>query len=158
MALFNDFGKKITSTTQNVVRSTKDMTDIARLNSLIADEQQQVEQLYAQVGKLYYEGGGYDSQTPLGELCLAISTLNERIAAQNEEIRQIRGTRQCPNCGAQLPLVSVFCGRCGAKIDGMEMKSEAPAVAQNICSGCGAKVLEGRAFCTSCGQKQDLGG
>ena len=111
---------KITKATQDVVRGAKDLTDTARQNSLIADEQKQIINLYAQIGKLYHETHEAYSDTPLGKLCLAVNALNERIIKHQEEIRKIKGTKRCPSCGANIALASSFCGACGAKTEAVE--------------------------------------
>lgn len=152
MALLDNIGKKITATTQNVVRGTKDLTDIARLNSLISDEQKQVTNLYAQIGKLYYETAEYDPDSALGKLCLAITASNDRIAKYDEDIRTIKGSRRCPQCGENVPLSSGFCGICGAKMEDAQNDSQS-VPAKRFCTGCGEEISDGMVFCTSCGQK-----
>jgi predicted nucleic acid-binding Zn ribbon protein len=145
------FLDKITKATQDVVRGAKDLTDVARLNSLIADEQRQINNLYSQIGKLYYETSPAETDSPIGKLCHAITAANERIGKHNEEIRQIKGIRKCPSCGADLPLSLTFCGMCGAKIETQQDKSQdAPKM---FCTDCGTEIPEGVSFCTSCGQK-----
>ena len=108
---------KITKATQDVVRGAKDMTDTARQNSLIAEEEKRIPNLYMQIGKLYYETHEADQESQLGMLCLAIKAANERIAGYNEEIRKIKGAARCPSCGAEMPIDSFFCGSCGMKFE-----------------------------------------
>jgi ribosomal protein L40E len=153
MAFLDSIGKKITSTTQNVVRGTKDLTDMARLNSLISGEQQQINNLYAQIGKLYYESEQHDAETALGKLCLAITACTERIAKHNEAILEIKGSRKCPKCGASIPLSSAFCGVCGSQFDPPQTVSDQPSEEKKFCTNCGAAIAAGAAFCTSCGHK-----
>jgi predicted nucleic acid-binding Zn ribbon protein len=150
MALFN----KITKATQDVVRGTKDFTDIARQNSLIAEEQKQIIGLYQQIGRLYHETHEADSETQLGLLCLAVNAANERIVKYNEAIRQIKGTQRCPSCGSDIPLNSAFCGLCGAKAGAFE-EAVANDPAKRHCKNCGTELSEGIAFCTFCGQRQE---
>jgi predicted nucleic acid-binding Zn ribbon protein len=145
---------KLTKATQDVVRGAKDLTDTARQNSLIADEQKQIANLYSQIGKLYHETFEYDLETPIGKLCVAINAANERIAKHTEEIRQIKGTKHCPNCGADIPLASSFCGVCGTKIEADSGTASVIETTQKFCKACGAELAEGRSFCTACGQKQ----
>lgn len=153
MAFLDNIGKKITATTQNVVRGTKDLTDIARLNSLISEEQKQINNLYSQIGKLYYETVEYDTDSALGKLCMVIKSCNERINKYGEEIREIKGVRRCSECGADVPLSSAFCGVCGTKIEAVLPSESQPEAAKRYCAGCGEEIPQGVAFCMSCGQK-----
>ena len=153
MPLFDNIGKKITVATQNVVRGTKEFTDTARLNSLIADEQQKITALYSQIGKLYYESAPSETDTAIGKLCHSITSANERIDKYNEEIRQIKGVMRCPACGADIAISSIFCGACGTRVEVQADKPEAAPAAGRFCTGCGAEIPEGVVFCTSCGQK-----
>lgn len=152
MAIFDNISKKISTTTQNVVRGTKDFTDIARLNSLISDEQMQIENLYAQIGKLYCESAKDDANSALGKLRLAVAASNDRIAKHNEEIREIKGSRRCPKCCADVPLSSAFCGVCGSKME-VDQPQGDPEHTKKFCTNCGTEVPEELVFCTSCGQK-----
>jgi len=145
---------KMKKATQDVVRGTKEFTDIARQNSLIADEQRQIAGLYSQIGKLYFETHEADPETELGKLCLAIIAANERIGKCNETISQIKGNKRCPSCGADIPITSAFCGVCGAKTTETAEVAEVDATKRR-CSNCGAELEEGVMFCTSCGQKQE---
>jgi predicted nucleic acid-binding Zn ribbon protein len=145
---------RLTKATQDVVRGAKDFTDTARQNSMIAEEQKKIANLYPQIGKLYYETYRYDPETPIGKLCIAVKVSNERIAKYTEEIRQIKGTRSCPNCGAEVPLDSSFCGVCGTKIEKTGEPAAAAVMPKRVCASCGAELAEGLLFCTSCGQKQ----
>jgi hypothetical protein len=76
MAVFG----KITKATQDAVRKTKDFTDVARLNSLISDEQQKITALYTQIGKAYYERREEDIPEPLGGMCAAIAEMEDKIS------------------------------------------------------------------------------
>ena len=151
MALIN----KMKKATQDVVQGAKDFTGTARQNSLIADEQKQIETLYAQIGKLYYEAGESDPESALGKLCIAVDAANDRIDKYNEEIRQIKGTRRCPSCGTDIPLASVFCGACGNRIvEDPPVPVAEKEEAKRLCSSCGVELSEGVVFCVACGQKQ----
>ncbi|MDR1439699.1 MAG: zinc-ribbon domain-containing protein [Clostridiales bacterium] len=145
---------KLQKVTQDVVRGTKDLTDTARLNSLIADENRQIAALHAQIGKLYLETSDADPETPIGKLCLAIKASNARIAKYSEEIQQIKGARRCPHCGADIPHSSAFCGVCGSKADAGAEAAPSAGQASRVCAGCGAELAEGAAFCTACGYRQ----
>ena len=61
-----------------------------------------------------------------------------------------RGLRKCESCGAELPINSAFCNKCGKKQG--ELETEVVA-AGKICPKCGASLEDGDMFCVSCGYK-----
>ena len=164
MPFFDELGKKISEKAQDVVRGTKELTDTARLKSMIADEQRQITDLYAQIGKLYFEMSEHTPETPIGQLCLSVTYAKGRIANHEESIRQVKGVKRCTSCSSDVPLTSVFCGKCGTKV-AIEVVpvpetnvQEPPAVEMKYCTECGSEIENGLAFCTSCGQKIDSAG
>ena len=62
----------------------------------------------------------------------------------------VQGKRKCEKCGNVLVLESVFCNKCGEKLEPLFAEEMAK---QNICPQCGATHSEEAAFCTSCGYK-----
>jgi len=148
---------KLTKTTQDMVKGTKDITEVARLNSLIAEEKKQRVGFYQQIGKLYFDMQveAADPETPIGKFCLNVNAANERIAKYNAAIRQIKGLNKCPSCGAEVPVNIAFCGVCGTKVEVETLTETKPEAVKKFCENCGAELAEGVAFCTSCGQKQE---
>ena len=62
---------------------------------------------------------------------------------------------KCPNCGADNPDDSIFCGDCGAPVAGDVPEPEAPGLpvkAQGpvLCHRCGAENPAGAVFCSAC--------
>lgn len=146
MALFD----KLTKATQDAVRGAKDMTDVARLNSLLTEEQTKIEATFNQLGKAYYGKHEENIPEPLGGLCVSILESEKKIAYYNEEIKKIKGAINCSECGAINPNNSVYCINCGAR---MNPEDEAKPAVQRFCTNCGTGIEQGAAFCFSCGQK-----
>ncbi len=149
------FFDKITKATQDVVRGTKDLTDTARWNSMIADEQKQIQDLYTQIGKLYYKTASFDSETPLGNLCASVRAAEERIETYRGEVCKIKGVRRCTVCGADAPIKAAFCGVCGAKLEESKPTESTGNEKQIFCTHCGTPLSPDALFCTACGQKQN---
>lgn len=61
-----------------------------------------------------------------------------------------KGLRKCDSCGAELPIDSAFCNKCGAKQSDLETEVVS---AGKICPKCGATLEKGDLFCVSCGYK-----
>jgi predicted RNA-binding Zn-ribbon protein involved in translation (DUF1610 family) len=117
MAIFDEIGRKISNVGQNVVKGTKDFSDISKLNTQISDEQRQLGQLFDQLGRLFYEQFGGSKEAPFREQCDAIEATIRRIEACQAEVSRIRGIKHCPSCGIELPAMTVFCGNCGARTE-----------------------------------------
>ncbi len=76
---------------------------------------------------------------------------NERQTELNEKQQLAsKGLRKCEKCGAELPINSSFCNKCGAKQG--ELESEVVKTGK-ICPKCGEKLDEGDVFCINCGYK-----
>src|SRR5690606_18331075 len=62
---------------------------------------------------------------------------------------------KCPNCNADNPDGSIFCGDCGAPIAGGEPEPEAPGLPVAAkdpvrCHRCGAENPAGAVYCSTC--------
>lgn len=146
MAFFNEIGKKISQTGQSAVQKTKEMADVAKLNSVVTEQEKILNQQYQILGKLFYEKSieGDNSLTDFSELFDSISKKMAEIKSYNEQIKLIKGIEKCPNCGNDISLEAAFCLHCGTKIERFEKQK---------CSVCGSEIAEGAAFCTNCGKR-----
>ena len=55
MAFFDEVGKKLTQASQDAIQKTKDMADITKYNSAISSEEKVLNDIYMQLGKVFYE-------------------------------------------------------------------------------------------------------
>jgi hypothetical protein len=133
----------------NAIRGTKDFTETAKLNSQIADEKKQIQSIYNQIGKLYYETNPHDD-SPLGKLCADINKCNKRIEEREKEKLEIKAAKKCSNCGANVAANTAFCVKCGHKLDAPHSQ---PTVPKKFCTGCGNAMSIDATFCTSCGRQ-----
>lgn len=149
MAFFEELGKKITDAGQGVAQSTKNFTEVNRLNSTIAEKEKQVTTLYTALGAAYYKAHATDPQAEEQETVAQIAALLTEIAAHQEEVKRIKGIGKCPSCGADVQAGAAFCQNCGAALPRPE-----PAPAQGrTCPVCGQSVGADNVFCNHCGAK-----
>lgn len=151
MAFFEQLGKKITDAGQGVAQQTKNLADIARLNSSISDKEKRIANLYSEIGKAYYERHKNDAVAEEAASISEINTLFAEIEQQRDDISRIKGVAKCPNCGADVAHGSAFCNSCGQALAQNE-----PAIAPadgKVCPSCGAVVADGNLFCNNCGTK-----
>lgn len=107
--------EKVGETGKGVVDKAKNMGEIGNLNRNLVYEQERIQEIYAEIGKKYYETRPTD-MTPLDALCDDIDTRKRRIKRMHYEIDQMRGIKRCEKCGTEVDEKFMFCGVCGAKL------------------------------------------
>lgn len=149
MALWDSLGKKASETTAKAVQQAKILSETAKLNSLISDEEKRISNNYYQIGKLYAVIHQNDCEDDFKGMIAAIAESEQKIRDYRVQIQNIKGIVHCEKCGAEVAKGAAFCSSCGA-----EMPKNDNHIADNNekCSNCGAKVEKGMRFCTSCGK------
>lgn len=150
MAFFDDLGKKITQGGQAAIQKSKELAEVAKLNSLVSDEEKNINNNYFQIGKLYVTIHKTDCDDDFRGMINTIQESEKKILDYKEQIQVIRGIVKCEKCGAEVSLTSAFCNSCGAS-----MPKRVPVQKQDenivICDSCGKSVKKGLRFCTACG-------
>ena len=142
MAFFDEFGRKISNIGQTAVQKTRDVTDIARYNSAINDEEKIINSLYNEIGRIYVQLHAKDAEAPLTDLVSKAIESEQRISAYQKQIKDMRGIVTCAFCGTQLPPHSTFCSSCGKQVLNLDVV---------VCEACGASIDKKAKFCNRCG-------
>ena len=153
MPIFDEIGKKISNSTQSALKGTKDMADISRLNTVIADEQKLLHSYYMQIGKKYYDLFSGAPSEEFSALCASIAETEERITNIKIEIQEIRGLKKCRSCGAENHISASFCATCGHDTRNDPLLYEEQPEQQKKCPNCDSVVDDNMSFCTGCGNK-----
>lgn len=133
MAFFDDLGKKLSKAGQSAVQKTKEMADIAKLNSSISDEERRIDNSYLEIGKLYVSLHDAEHEADFDGLIAAIHESEGKIKDYQQKIKDIKGVVKCEKCGAEVPSNSAFCGSCGAPmpvVQPVEEAQDVPAAAE----------------------------
>ena len=150
MGFLDELGKKVTDAGQKTMQKTKDITDIARINSLITQEENKIYSTYHQIGKMYVSIHGMDYEPEFSDMIAGIADSEQKVQAYRKQIQDIKGIQHCLKCGAEIPRGAAFCSSCGALISHTnEQKNLEESVK---CMKCGSFVKKGMRFCTSCGE------
>lgn len=154
MDFFEHIGKKITNVGQGVAQQTQNFADVGKLNSEISEKEKRISQLYLLIGRLYYERHKNDPNAEEQQKIEEVNQLYRDIIQCQEKIKQIKGVVKCTNCGADVPIHSVFCGSCGSKVVFVDEK-EPIAEEAWVCPSCHMPVDKENLFCEHCGAKLD---
>jgi DNA-directed RNA polymerase subunit RPC12/RpoP len=157
MAFFENIGKKVGGAAQAAAKKSGELVEVTKLNVSIGTEEDKIEKLYAQMGKLIYEKyittGTADEE--LVEICEQIKVHEDSIKALRSKIAEIKQVKSCSNCGAEMAKDQVFCAECGTKneVELKEFQAADSAPSEITCPSCNSSLPAGSLFCTNCGEK-----
>ncbi len=165
MSFFNKKGlpiNKIEIGTKKIKKSS----DVGKLEEKINQENSEIKETLIEIGKLYYELYKNDSHEKLVPLCNVVDESYRIIGLCEKQIMLLQGVQLCPNCKAHVSLDSLFCNKCGTKIDSLEddnslenigssnsSKLVEPKLESIKCRECGSNMPGDTVFCTNCGAK-----
>lgn len=116
MALFDKLGETIVNASRDVSQKAKDLSGTAKLTLDIRSKEDQVQKLYAEVGRQYFEEhkeddpAAYEGMAQIRELLAAVEDMKK-------ELLDLKGAKVCPRCGEEVQATDAFCKSCGAKIE-----------------------------------------
>lgn len=152
MALFESLTKKAADASAKAIQKTREISEVARLNSMISEEEKTISNAYFQIGKLYATVHAQDSEPEFMGMIGTIVDSDRKIQEYKRQIQDLKGVQRCEKCGAEVARGVSFCSSCGAP-----MPVESPKIPEDkmVCSACGALVKKGMRFCTSCGKPME---
>ena len=152
MAFMDQIGQKLANIGQNLSQQSNNLANVTRISNDINENQRKITQLYATIGKAYYERHKSDPGAEEFECIAEINLLLAEIAEQENRMEQMKGTGKCAECGADVGPNAVFCSSCGTKIrsDGVKDKQNDN---RQRCPKCGKAAKEGNLFCIFCGAR-----
>ncbi len=124
MKFFNDLGKMVANASQKTVQKTKEISEIARINSMISQNENLLDDVYRRIGKLYVSLHTDDCEKIFAELVMKAAELKQKDVEYHSQIQRIKGFRRCVNCGADVPRDFAFCNFCGTAMPPTEVKRD----------------------------------
>ena len=116
MAFWDNFEKKATDATANVVSKVKGVSDITRLNSMVSEEENRIREIYFKIGQTYVALHGRDNEAGFADLLNAGAAFCMTCGAQIPKIQPkpaVNSGRRCKKCGATVAPNARFCTSCG---------------------------------------------
>ena len=163
MAFFEKLGETLTNASNSVAQKTQNFAEVNNLNKAVSSNQTAIQNMYVEIGRLYYEAHKEDADAEYASQCQIINDAFVNINSLQEQIRVIKGIAVCPNCGAEVANDSAFCAKCGSQIvapvnnQGVNQTPVQPEVVQQPtiknCAKCMSQVPVDSAFCPVCGER-----
>ena len=149
MAFWDNLSQKASENTAKAMQKAKEMSDIAKLNAMISEEETKINNAYYQIGKLYVAMHSQDHEEEFVGMIATLAEAEEKVKSYRQQIQDIKGVVRCPQCGAEVQSGAAFCSSCGTP-----MPKAQPVNTDDLvrCDSCGAMVKKGVRFCTACGK------
>ncbi len=125
--------------------------DRAEVESAIQAERENMNELYAELGKLYMSIHSSDYEQALAEAVEAIKAAETNIQKYTQQLEELNDFIKCPTCGTELPKIAAFCINCGTQM-AMPVEPQPEEDQSTVkCPACGQAVEDDMKFCTFCG-------
>ncbi len=132
MAFWEEFSETISMKGKEMADKAKNFTDIASLRGQIVSYENTILRYYREIGRAYYEAHKEDLTKEFPEQMDAIINAEKMIKDLEKRISELRGTQKCVSCGNDVPDDSVFCPKCGAKMEDDTYFDEEDVVATDV--------------------------
>lgn len=128
MGFIEDVTKTITKGGQTVIDKAKEIGDISRLNAKIRSAEGRKAGALLSIGKCYYEEHMDEKPSEeMEEFYRVIQESENEIHEAENELRKLKGIRNCKECGEPMSAGQEYCGKCGTKNDFSELDEELKA-------------------------------
>lgn len=128
MSTWEDLKGSLFAAGRDVSQKAKEVSEVAKLKMDIHTKEDFVEKQYAALGRAYYEANKENVDEKDAEAFRVIKEAIDEIERMTQQVLDIQGVVQCPNCGKKVPSDNSFCSDCGAKLD--EIIVEATVVSE----------------------------
>ncbi len=119
MDLFDDLGRKITDTAEQIGKKTEDVVEKQRVRTQLHTAQKSLEKAYAELGKQFYQT--YEQGETVAEeywpACEEVQSKETAVKQLRQQYAQMQGEKECACCHAANPEDAMFCSKCGSRIE-----------------------------------------
>jgi predicted amidophosphoribosyltransferase len=144
MNFFKKLGKTATDIWASTVYKVGSVRKISKINATLAKEESNIDALYLEIGKAYFDAHLADTDCEFSDKVLAIKEAKQKIEDGEKQKLNLRKVQRGEKCGAEMPDILLFCTACGNKMPVVEE--------HDICAHCATYVPKGMRFCTECGK------
>lgn len=115
----------------------------------IAETERLLKEEYAAVGEIFLKQSGDNLEREYVPHVNEVKKLLEQKKTLERNKLAAQGLRLCESCHQVIPLDSVFCNKCGAKMEPFVVST----AGGRFCPSCGAPIEKDNTFCSECGAK-----
>ncbi|MBR4949609.1 MAG: hypothetical protein IKZ25_02410 [Clostridia bacterium] len=117
--IFNNLFSKAKDLADLTGKKAGEIIDVSKIKISIAEINSEIKKNHEEIGKLYYdmEINGNDNLALMNTLIEDINQKKEKISNLNERYEELKNVIVCPNCKTKNESESIYCTKCGEKIN-----------------------------------------
>ena len=118
MAILDNVSETISKVARNIAKGTNKVVESSKVSIDLLEKKDDLKDKYAEIGKLLAD---CDNKEIIEKLDVAdkineIRALNNEIVELKIKLSELKNTKKCPDCGANISKNSAYCNVCGSKI------------------------------------------
>lgn len=142
------------------MKTNQNESELRKCNDRFKELEGSIAAAFNEIGKKFYEDNKENrlSGSMYQELVDSVTAMYEEQYMIEKKILALQDMRKCTECGNILSLDSVFCNKCGARLEELPQEifggnAEQTMQTSPICAVCGAPLENDAVFCSVCGAK-----
>lgn len=130
MDMFDSFVSAAKDACDKAGKKTEEVVAISKLKLKCSQTKGEIEKAYGRLGKIVYDCkiSGVENDELINVCVAEIKELAAQLETDTEKLMELKKLVRCKSCGFANPTGSVFCNRCGSKLDA----SEAPETQETV--------------------------
>lgn len=118
MALLDNVSETISKVAKNIAKGTNKVVESSKVSIDLLEKKDDLKDKYAEIGKLLADCDDNEIIEKLGITGKIndIRALNNEIVELKIKLSELKNTKKCPDCGANISKNSAYCNVCGSKI------------------------------------------
>lgn len=117
MDFFEKMGETISTRGKEAAQKAKGVADLAKLSTQVGQLEGKIKTYYQIIGEKVYQNEKDQEHSGLEAEFDLINDAFAEIGRIKKQISEIKGTKSCPACNAEVDIAFPFCPHCGAKFE-----------------------------------------
>lgn len=144
MDFFEKMGETISTRGKEAAQKAKGVADLAKLNAQLGQLEGKIKTYYQVIGEKVYQKEKDQEHSGLEAEFDLVNDAFAEIGRIRKQISEIKGTKVCAECKAEVDVTFGFCPHCGSKFE------EEAAAAEDVCE---AEEVPAEDVCESSGEE-----
>ena len=116
MALFENLEKTFGKVADVTVQKSKEVAQLAKLNTQLAAAQRELEEAFSTLGKSVYKDQKDASENPYAQLFRCIAAKQAHVQEIRKQLDAVKEVQTCSHCGTANPKGNQYCSKCGTPL------------------------------------------